>query len=44
VPGRCRSEALALYDKAAALGLKDLDFVRTHEQASLAGSSGSRGC
>ncbi|MCY1056149.1 hypothetical protein [Nannocystis sp. SCPEA4] len=28
-----QEEALALYDKAAALGLKDLDFERTHEQA-----------
>jgi hypothetical protein len=28
-----QSEALALYDRAAALGLKDVDFVRAHEQA-----------
>lgn len=28
-----QEEALALYDKAAALGLKDLDFERSHEQA-----------
>ncbi len=28
-----QTEALALYDRAAALGLKDLDFVQNHEQA-----------
>lgn len=28
-----QEEALALYDKAAGLGLKDLDFERTREQA-----------
>lgn len=28
-----QEEALALYDKAAALGLKDLEFQRTHERA-----------
>jgi len=28
-----QSEALALYDRAAALGLKDADFVQAHEQA-----------
>lgn len=27
-----QSEALALYDRAAALGLKDADFVQAHEQ------------
>ncbi len=26
-------EALVLYERAAGLGLKDLDFVRTHEKA-----------
>lgn len=30
---KMQGEALVLYDRAAALGLKDLDFVRTHEQA-----------
>lgn len=30
---KMQGDALALYDRAAALGLKDLDFVRTHEQA-----------
>ncbi|MCY0993898.1 hypothetical protein OV203_42560 [Nannocystis sp. ILAH1] len=28
-----QEEALALYDRASALGLKDLDFERTREQA-----------
>ena len=28
-----QSEALALYDRAAALGLKDADFVQTHTLA-----------
>ena len=28
-----QSEALALYDRAAGLGLKDADFVQAHEQA-----------
>ena len=28
-----QEEALALYDKAAALGLKDLDFERNRERA-----------
>ncbi|PCC70051.1 hypothetical protein SAMN02745121_07822 [Nannocystis exedens] len=28
-----QEEALALYDKASALGLKDLDFERTRERA-----------
>lgn len=30
---KMQGEALALYDRAAALGLKSVDFVRTHEQA-----------
>ncbi len=30
---RQTDEALALYERAAALGLADLDFVRTHEKA-----------
>lgn len=28
-----QTEAMALYDRAAALGLKDADFVQTHTQA-----------
>jgi hypothetical protein len=28
-----QEEAVALYDKAASLGLKDLEFQRTHERA-----------
>lgn len=28
-----QAEALALYDRAAALGLKDADFVQAHTQA-----------
>ena len=30
---KMQGEALAMYERAAALGLKDLDFVRTHEEA-----------
>lgn len=28
-----QEEALALYDRAESLGLKDIDFVQTHERA-----------
>lgn len=30
---RVQEEAQKLYDRAAALGLKDVDFVRTHENS-----------
>lgn len=30
---KMQEEALALYERAAALGLKDVDFLRTREQA-----------
>lgn len=30
---KMQGEAVALYERAAALGLKSVDFVRTHEEA-----------
>ncbi|MBA3548799.1 MAG: hypothetical protein H0T76_20140 [Nannocystis sp.] len=32
---KMQGEAVALYERAAALGLKSADFVRTHEEAKL---------